>query len=162
MKKNNPFIQPGCQYNDTSCIARGDLDCGRMGVVYAIKCNTCLQEIDPHVKECPSKPGGIKTSHYLGMTACSLHNRMQSHVDGQKNGNSSKNPLVRHDREKHNGVKQEYSTVTVSKEQNLLPLIMREAIMIESQHYGTSMNGKDERGRGNLIRIQASRQEAFT
>ena len=53
--------------------------------------------------QCLSKPGGIKTPHYIGMTTCSLHNRIQSHMEGQGNGNSSKNPLVRHDKEKHNG-----------------------------------------------------------
>ena len=105
---------------------------------------------------------GIKTPHYIGMTACSLHNRMQSHIEGQRTGTSSKNPLVRHDKDKHNGEKQTYSAVTVSKEQNLLPLIMKEAILIESQHFGTSMNGKEERGRGSLIRIQARRQNEVT
>ena len=159
LKKTNPFLTEGCQYGDPHCIAKGDKDCGRMGVVYAIKCKTCYSIINPEVRENPQKPGGIKSPHYIGMSACSLHSRMLDHRTGQKRGKSLKNPLVRHDKEAHNGVKQEYSAVMVHKEQALLNLVMKEAIMIEGQLHGTSINGKEERGRGNLIRIQARRTE---
>ena len=49
--------------------------------------------------------------------------------------------------------------MTVHREVVLLNLMMKEAIMIEGQHHGTSMNGKNEKGRGKLVRIHAVRQE---
>ena len=156
LRKSNPFINEGCQYNDPHCIASGDKDCGRMGIVYAIRCNTCWQDIDPNIKENLQKPGGAKTHHYIGMSACSMHSRMLTHRTGHQRGDP-KNVLVKHDKEHHNGVKQEYSATTVHREQAILNLMMKEALMIEGQHHRTSMNSKNEKGRGKLIRIQAVR-----
>ena len=97
LKKKNPFLQEGCQYNNPECLASGDGDCGRMGIVYAIRCITCKRDIDPIIKESLQKPGGVKTHHYLGMTACSIHNRMLSHRKGHLRGDPG-NVLVIHDK----------------------------------------------------------------
>ena len=64
-----------------------------------------------------------------------------------------------HDKECHNGERQEYYSVTAHREILLLNLMMKEAILIEGQQAGTSMNGKQEKGRGKLIRIQAVRND---
>ena len=42
---------------------------------------------------------------------------------------------------------------------NLLPLSIMEALFIEKQANGTSLNDKNEYGRGKLIRIRATREE---
>ena len=158
LRKNNPFRTNGCQYGDPDCLAQGDQDCGQMGLVYAIRCNTCKSTLDPEVKEHPGKTGGIKSPNYIGMTSCSLHNRLLTHRTGHSRGQPG-NALVRHDLEAHAGEKQTYSAVIVQKEQGLLTLMMREALLIEGQQHGSSMNGKQEHGRGNVIRIQAVRHE---
>ena len=49
--------------------------------------------------------------------------------------------------------------INTDREMILLNLMMKEAVMIEKQHHGTSMNGKNEKGRGKLIRIQAVRND---
>ena len=35
-----------------------------------------------HVRENPTEPGGIKSAHYIGMTAGSAHNRWKHHREG--------------------------------------------------------------------------------
>ena len=65
--------------------------------------------------------------------------------------------MVRHDNEHHQGNKQTYTSKFIGEERGLLPLSIKEAIMIEKQHAGTSMNDKHEKGRGTgIVRIQAS------
>ena len=91
------------------------------------------------------------------MTATSVHNRMLGHLAGQKSSNMS-NPLARHDKESHNGVPQTYSSRVIRKERTLLPLSVLEALYIEKQSPGTSLNAKEEGGRGKLVRLVASRE----
>ena len=56
----------------------------------------------------------------------------------------------------HNDIKQPYTAMFLGEERGLLPLAMKEALMIEKQTHGTSINDKLERGRGTgMIRIQA-------
>ena len=92
------------------------------------------------------------------MTVCSIHNRMIAHRKGHRRKDPG-NALFIHDKEHHNGERQEYSAVTAHREMILLNLMMKEAIMIEGQHHGTSMNAKNEKGRGKLVRIQAVRND---
>ena len=81
---------------------------------------------------------------------------MLKHLEGQRRGDSS-NALHRHDIQKHGGDKQEYAAYIVQKEVSLLALAMREAVLIENQRSGVSMNDKNEKGRGKLVRISAER-----
>ena len=84
----------------------------------------------------------------------SAHNRMLSHRQGHVNKRNN-NPLHKHDIEAHNGSVQQYTATVVEKEGSILHLTMREAILIEAQMHGTSMNDRYEKGRGNgIIRIQ--------
>ena len=85
------------------------------------------------------------------MTATSLHNRQRDHrlAHGRR---KEDNVMNKHNIEKHQGVKQQYMT----EERGLLPLVMREGILIENQIHGTSMNDRKEKGRGTgIVRIQA-------
>ena len=64
--------------------------------------------------------------------------------------------MTRHDKDCHLGMKQSYTAKFLGEERGLLPLAMKEALLIESQISGTSMNDKLEKGRGTgIIRVQA-------
>ena len=92
-------------------------------------------------------------SHYIGMCAVSLHNRQLTHRTQHKARNKS-NVMVKHEMEKHKGQIQEYTCRLVTKERSLLHLSLREAILIQGQVHGTSMNDRLERGRGTgIIRV---------
>ena len=61
---------------------------------------------------------------------------------------------TKHKIEKHNGQIQEYTCRLVTKERGLLHLSLREAILIQGQVQGTSMNDRLERGRGTgIVRV---------
>ena len=127
------------------------------GVLYEITCNTCTAPVEAgdNNKE-TRQPGGQARCNYIGMTRTSVHYRMMGHLQGQK-ARSRKNPLWRHDLEKHQGHPQQYTTRVLQKERNLLPLCISEGLYIERQMRGTTLNDKNEYGRGSLIRIVASR-----
>ena len=103
-----------------------------MNSVYCITCNTCKETLDPEVKEIPGIPGGVKSSHYVGMAAVSLHNRQLTHRQGHK-ARLKSNAMVKHEDEHHNGQKQAYTCRLVQRERGLLHLSMREAILLEGQ-----------------------------
>ena len=50
-----------------------------MNCIYNVTCNGCNDVKDPEVRQEFQKPGGTKVSHYIGMTATSLHNRQRDH-----------------------------------------------------------------------------------
>ena len=90
------------------------------------------------------------------MTRTSVHWRMLHHLKGQK-AKKSDNPLNRHDVDVHNGEVQNYVTRVLTAERNLLPLVVTESLYIEKQFLGTSMNDRQENGRGGLVRLTAAR-----
>ena len=92
----------------------------------------------------------------MGMTMTSVHCRMKDHLKGQRSKSGS-NPLHRHDMDSHQGVPQVYKTRILGKEQRILPLSVLEGLYLEAQKPGTSINEKNERGRGGLIRLVATR-----
>ena len=94
--------------------------------------------------------------NYVGMTSTSTHYRMTSHLAGQKS-KSSHNPLYRHDRDCHDGDPQSYTMRILSREKSLLPLSILVSLYIEKQVEGTSINEKNEAGRGCLVRMVAIR-----
>ena len=81
---------------------------------------------------------------------------MSDHLAGQR-AKRDNNPLFRHDRDRHDSEPQEYTTRILGSEQRLLPLTVLEALYIEAQVPGTTMNDRNEYGRGNIVRIRASR-----
>ena len=128
------------------------------GVLYEATCNSCLEPVDLETQQEHEtrEPGKQPRLNYIGMTMTSLHNRMEGHKKGQKYKQSNK-PLWRHDKEKHNCQPQEYSFRILSREQKILPLNVLEGLYIEAQIQGTSLNERNERGRGGLVRIKTCR-----
>ena len=146
----------GCPFGDKNCWVAGN-KCATMRSIYCVTCNSCKQVLDPEIKEIPAIPGGVKSAHYIGMSATSLHNRHKSHREQHLAGHKS-NVMVKHDIECHGGIVQEYTAKLVQTERSLLYLSLREAILIEGQLHSTSLNDRHERGKGTgVIRINPTR-----
>ena len=158
LREADPFFPGGCRVNDHNCPVEKGKDCAVMGVLYETTCNSCKEPVNPQDGELKEtrKPGGQPRYNYLGMTRTSVHYRMVSHLQGQSS-KSSKNPLFRHDRDIHGGDKQTYTTRVIHKERNLLPLCISEGLFIEKQKIGTTLNDKNEFGRGAMVRLTAAR-----
>ena len=92
-----------------------------MGTLHYILCNGWKQKLCPEGKEHPAEPGGMKSSHYIGMTVGSAHNRWKSHSEGHE-GKSKGNPLYKHDVEHNNSGAQDYEARVVSRDISLLTL----------------------------------------
>ena len=69
----------------------------------------------------------------------------------------SNNALSRHEKEVHSNVNQNYTTRILTRERTNLPLNIIEGLYIEKQKLGTTMNGKNENGRGAMVRLVATR-----
>ena len=132
-------------------------DCAQMGLLYELTCNSCKETVEEEGGGESRDPGGQRRENYIGMTRTSAHCRMQSHLQSQR-AKSSSSPLWRHDRDRHQGEPQKYTARILRKERNLLPLCIMEALYIEKQATGTTLNDKNEHGRGQLIRIRANRE----
>ena len=50
--------------------------------------------------------------------------------------------MTKHDKDHHQGMKHSYTAKFLGEERGLLPLAMREALLIERQMSGKSMNDK--------------------
>ena len=77
---------------------------------------------------------------------------MLAHRNGQR-GKQSSNPLYRYDGDHHQGEPQSYTARILTREQKLLPLNVIESLYIEAQAPNTTMNKKNEHGRGKLVRM---------
>ena len=118
-------------------------------MVYKISCTSCnhvIEESDSD-KEVPN---------YIGLTRSSIHARMLAHLDGQKRKRTN-NPLHRHDVSNHEGIPQRYKCVPIASEKKIVRLYCNEALQIEQQDRQQSMNDRMECGRGELVRITATR-----
>ena len=61
---------------------------------------------------------------------------------------------MKHELEAHNGEKQQYIAGFINRQRGLLHLSLMEALLIEGQLYGTSLNDRKEKGRSTgIIRI---------
>ena len=67
------------------------------------------------------------------------------------------NPLHRHNVEAHNGNVMNYTCKVIGKERKIVRLYMREALEIERLTENQIMNGKQEMGRGEVVRLHATR-----
>ena len=137
------FLDP-TESGDPNCIVKSNQQCDRMGVIYNIQCNTCNEQIEDYEEK------------YVGMTRTSVHNRMLSHLKDQKNKKMS-SPMYRHDTCKHNGIPQKYSTTIVAAEKKIVKLSCLEGIMIEKVPDSLLLNERNEKGRGGIVRISATR-----
>ena len=75
---------------------------------------------------------------------------MRGHLDGMKYKHNS-NALHRHNVDLHGGNVQRYTARILRRERTLVPLNIIEGLYIEKQVIGTSMNGRNESGRGSLV-----------
>ena len=156
LKKRDPFAVQTCRYGDSQCLGRPGQDCGAMGALYLITCTSCKTQLPPEVHENPGEKGGVKSCHYIGMTASSCHSRWLHHREGQRRKEEG-NALHRHDLDFHAGEPQSYTAKVITREISLLTLTVREAILQEYQDRTITMNDRIEMGRrGSLIRIHAS------
>ena len=155
LRKTDPFRTNQCRFRDRNCIVEGTKDCASMGCVYEVTCASCQEPIDQDLKE-TRDPGGQAKLNYIGMTMCSIHSRMKDHLKSQRS-KSSHNPMWRHDNEHHDGEPQQYKARILTRERSIFPLSLTEGLYIEGQYPGTSMNERNERGRGSLVRIRAER-----
>ena len=152
LKVTDPHKKDECQYGDKDCWVEGG-KCSEMGALYVITCKTCDQKVDSTERDNPKLPGGIKTPNYIGMTASSLHATHEDHRKGHKARNTNK-CLVKHEISEHGGIPQEYSAKHIGREKGLLHLALKEALMIEGQKVGSSLNDIHEQGRSTgVIRI---------
>ena len=81
---------------------------------------------------------------------------MLAHLRDQKSRKESC-PLFRHDRKHHQGEPQKYLTNIVASEKKIVKLSCLEAVQIEKHPEHSLMNEKNERGRGGVVRITATR-----
>ena len=158
LKQTDPFRESMCRFGDQKCMVETSKDCSKMSVVYEITCNQCTKPVrdNMEIDERSRDPGNQGRPQYIGMTRSSVHSRMLDHLRGQKSKSGS-NPLFRHDRDMHNGDPQTYTARIMNCQRNILPLTVMEALYIEKQQEGSSMNEKNEFGRGALIRLTAER-----
>ena len=150
LRTKDPRRPPGCIFGDRNCIVSHSEQCDRQGVIYQIVCNDCRKTVD--------ETDGIngESSNYIGLTRGSVHSRMSQHLK-TRNSQSSACPLYRHDRDHHHGVRQDYSTKILAAESKIVRLYTLEALMIEKQESTKSMNERNERGRGGVVRLTAAR-----
>ena len=97
-----------------------------------------------------------ESERYIGMTRTLVHNRMMSHLKTQRQKKTSC-PLYRHDVKSHQGIPQRYTTEILASEKKLVRLNCLEGIKIERQPDNLLLNDRNERGRGGLVRITATR-----
>ena len=126
-------------------MVKNDQQCDRAGVIYMIQCMKCLED----------KPSE-EAMRYIGMTRTTVHNRMVYHLR-DRDSKLSSSSLYRHDQDVHGGEKQTYRTEIIGSEKKIVRLNCLEGINIEKQPSNLLMNGRNERGRGGIVRITATR-----
>ena len=125
--------------------------------MYEITCDSCTLPVDDLVQNKETRdPGGQTRPNYLGITMSSVHPRMKDHLRDQRY-KMKKSPMHRHDVEAHQGIPQTYTTKILTRERSCFPLSLTEGLYIEAQANGSSINERNEQGRGALVRIRAHR-----
>ena len=157
IRKADPFRSENCRFRDPACIVEKSRDCALQGCVYEITCDSCTLPIDDSLQTKETRdPGGQARPNYVGMTMSSVHARMKDHLRDQRS-RMKKSPMHRHDLEAHQGVPQSYTTRILTRERTCFPLSITEGLYIEAQAKGSSINERNEQGRGALVRIRAHR-----
>ena len=135
------------------------VDCSLQGRVYICTCSGCSEEILTgdsnrvnHGTNKSNQPGGEHRPNYIGMTGCSMHSRGQAHLKDIASKKKS-NALWNHIQTVHGGTIQRFTMRVVSSHMTTLSRYKMEAVTIEHQVKGSSMNQKTEGGRGGLVRI---------
>ena len=153
LRKTDPFHNETYRYGDPNCLIEEGKDCAQSGLIYEITCRSCPETGNQGPKT-TRDPGGQGKDNYIGLARTSAPCRMASHLAGQR-AKLKSNPLHRHGLEVHNRVPQQYRTRILARERNILPLNILEGLYIERQGPGTSINERNESGRG-IVCLTAS------
>ena len=136
----------------------GSTDCSLQDKVYIITCDECLEEVTTGTTHThpiilkPTRPGGEARPNYVGTTGTSLHARSLLHLKSIKAKDQS-NALANHIRLVHGDIPTTFTMRLMSSHRTVLNIFKTEAVFIEKQVVGSSMNQKREGGRGGLVRI---------
>ena len=145
-------------FNDPNCFVDKGVDCSKQDCVYIITCNSCQEQVgvndNANSKLKATEPGDESRLNYVGMTGTSLHARAASHLKSIKTMNMN-NALARHIQSCHGGAAQLFSMRLMSNHRTCMNRYKTEAVTIEKQMQGTSLNDKMEGGRGGVVRISA-------
>ena len=132
------------------------VDCSQQGQVYICTCSGCSEEILTgdvndinHGTKRSNQPGGEHRPNYIGMTGTSMHARGQSHLKDIASRKKS-NALWNHILTVHGGHVQRFTMRVVSSHRTTLSRYKMEAVSIEHQIKGTSMNKKQRGAEGVL------------
>ena len=155
LKVGDPKRNNNCIFGDKDCIVDSKNQCDKQGVIYRIECDLCNAVVDTNSEASNKERDNLKPC-YVGLTRTSLHNRLLSHKKLMKSKDNS-NPLHRHNVEAHNGEVMSYTCKIIGREKKIVRLFMREALEIERLTKHQIMNGKQELGRGGMVRLHATR-----
>ena len=133
-----------------------DIDCSGQSKVYIVVCNGCKERVEEgpanRVGPKPTEAGGEARSNYIGMSGTSLHARAKSHLTAIKNKMQS-NALALHCQKVHAGTEQTFIMKACTTHRTVLSRYKTEAVFIENQMSGTSLNNRLEGGRGGLVHL---------
>ena len=156
LRVKDPFRRDGCTFKDPECMVDAGVNCSKQDSVYCITCDGCQENVfqGPNPLHMPrsTDAGGETRLHYIGMTGTSLHCRGKSHLAAVKRLDRS-NALAHHLIDRHAGEKQPFTMKMCTSNKTVLNRYKSEAIFIEYQISGSSLNDRIEGGRGGLIRM---------
>ena len=159
LKKRDPFRSHGCTFGDPDCMVDPSEDCSSQSKVYVITCGGCNQKVEegpaPRTGPKPTEAGGEARPNYIGMTGTSLHARGKLHLTAVMLQNTS-NALALHCKNAHNGDRQTFCMKSCTSHRTVLSRYKTEAVLIEHQVQGSSLNNRLEGGgggRGGIIRL---------
>ena len=158
LKLRNPFRALQCTFGDPNCMVSPSTDCSLQDKVYIITCNECLDEVTTGTTNTlpiilkPTRPGGEARLNYVGTTGTSMHARSILHLKSIKAKDQS-NALANHIRLAHGDIQTTFTMSLMSSHRTVLNRFKTEAVYIEKQVVGSSLNQKREGGRGGLVRI---------
>ena len=131
-------------------------DCSRQAQVYIVTCNSCNMKVEEgpenRLGPRPTEAGGEARLNYIGMTGTSLHARGMSHLTAVK-AKLQNNALALHCIMQHAGEIQQFTMKCCSSHRTVLSRYKTEAVFIEHQRMGTSLNSRMEGGggRGGIV-----------
>ena len=153
LKVRDPSMLQQCIFGDPIAWLPPSLNCSLQGKVYIVTCDNCLEEVameDNQSSTNPTKPGGETRLNYVGMTGTSLHARSLSHLKDIRAKDQS-NSLAKHIRLVHGDIPTTFTMRPMSSHRTVLSRYKTEAVYIEKQLVGSSLNNKTEGSRGGLV-----------
>lgn len=102
--------------------------------------------------------GNVARMNYIGTSGLSLHARQKAHKS-MVNALNTENALAAHIKSYNLPVKDQvaWSMTRLDKFNTVMKRYVFEAIKMEKQQAGSTINKKDEWGRGGVIRVEANR-----